>query len=109
MQWSIQISKCLFYSICIKLPANHTVTYLKYFLIQDSGAKHSNALCVDDGLVTSAERPGHFLLTVHNDGDTLLLHTDSYTMPSMQHKNNTHKKLLYLLCFSDYSTVSRVL
>lgn len=63
--------------------------YLKDFLIQDSGAKDSNAFCVDDGLVTSAERPGHLLLTVHNDGDTLLLHTDSYTMPSVQQWSKT--------------------
>jgi len=58
--------------------------YFKDFLIQDSGSKDSNAFCVDDGLVASAEGPGHLLLTVHNDGDTLLLHTDGYTMPSVQ-------------------------
>lgn len=59
--------------------------YLKDFLIQDSGAKDSNAFCVDDGLVASAKGPGHLLLTVHDDGDTLLLYTYSYTMPSVQH------------------------
>lgn len=58
--------------------------YLKDFLIQDSGAKDSNALCVDDSLVASGERPGQLLLTVHNDGDSLLLHADSHAMPSVQ-------------------------
>lgn len=58
--------------------------YLKDFLIQDSGAKDSYALCVDDSLVASSERPGHLLLTIHNDGDTLLLHADGYTVPSVQ-------------------------
>ena len=58
--------------------------YLKDFLVQDSGAKDSNALCVDDSLVTSGEWPGQLLLTVHNDGDSLLLHADSHTMPSVQ-------------------------
>lgn len=65
------------------------ITYLKDFLIQNSGAKDSNALCIDDGLVTSAERPGHLLLTVHYDGDAPLLHTDGHAMPSMQHKGKT--------------------
>lgn len=58
-------------------------SYLKDFIIQDPGAKHSDALCVDDSLVTSAQRPGHFLLTIHYDGDALLLHAESYTMPSV--------------------------
>ena len=62
--------------------------YLKDLLIQDSGAKDSNALCVDDGLVASAERPGHLLLTVHNDGDALLVDADGYAMPSVQHEGN---------------------
>lgn len=62
--------------------------YLKDFLIQDSGAKDSDALCVDDSLVTSAEWPGHLLLTVHNDGDALLLHAESDTMPSVQQGRN---------------------
>lgn len=58
--------------------------YFKDFLIQDSGAKDSNAFCVDDGMVASAERSGRLLLTVDDDGDTLLFHTDSDTMPSVQ-------------------------
>lgn len=58
--------------------------YLKDFLIQDSGAKDSNAFCVDNGLVASGEGSGHLLLTVHDDGDTLLLHADGDTMPSVQ-------------------------
>lgn len=58
--------------------------YLKDFLIQDPGAKHSDAFRVDDSLVTSGERPGHFLLTIHYDGDTLPLHAESYTMPSVR-------------------------
>lgn len=61
-----------------------TKRYLKDFLIQDSGAKDGDALCVDDGLVTSAERPGHLLLTVHDDGDALLLHAESHAMPSVR-------------------------
>ena len=66
-----------------------SLSYLKDLLIQDSGAEDSNALCVDDGLVTSAKRPGHLLLTVHNDGDALLLHADSDAMPPVQRENNT--------------------
>ena len=57
---------------------------LKDFLVQDSGAKDSNALRVDDGLVAPGEGSGQLLLTVHNHGDALLLHADSNTMPSEQ-------------------------
>lgn len=63
--------------------------YLKDFIIQDPGAKHSDALCVDDSLVTSGQRPGHFLLTIHHDGDTLLLHAESYTMPPVQQEGRS--------------------
>lgn len=60
------------------------LSYLKDFFIKDSGAKDSNALCVDDSLVASGKWPGQLFLTVHNDGHTLLLHTDGYTMPSVE-------------------------
>lgn len=59
----------------------YAVPYLKHFLIQDSGAEDGDALCVDDGPVASGQRPGHPLLTVHDDGDALLLHADGHTMP----------------------------
>lgn len=58
--------------------------HLKDLIIQDSGAKDGYALCVDDSFFASAERPGQSLFTVNNDGDTILLHADSYTMPSVQ-------------------------
>lgn len=62
------------------------------FLIQDSGSKDSNAICVDDSLVTSVERPRHLLFTVHNNGDALLLHADSYTVPSAQQGRKKKKE-----------------
>lgn len=59
-------------------------SYLKDLLIQDSGTKDSNALSVDDGPTASPQRPGHLLLTVHDDGDALLIHTESNTMPPVK-------------------------
>lgn len=64
--------------------------YLKDFLIKNSGAKDSNAFSTDDGWVASAELPGYLLLTVHNHGDFVFLHADSYTMPSVKHKIKGH-------------------
>lgn len=63
-------------------------SHLKDLLIQDSGTKDSNALSVDDSPFASPQRPGHLLLTVHNDGDTLLVHAESNTMPSAQQGSN---------------------
>lgn len=59
-------------------------SYLKDFLIKNSGAKDGNALRTDDGVVASAELPGHLLLTVNNHGDFVFLHADSHTMPSVK-------------------------
>ena len=58
--------------------------YLKDLLVQNPGAEHSDALCVDDSPVASGQRPGHLLLTVHKDGDSLLLNTDGHAVPSGQ-------------------------
>lgn len=66
--------------------------YLKDFIIQDPGAKHGYAFSVDDSLVTSGERPGHLLLTIHYDGDALLLHAESYTMPSVRQEGRSGLK-----------------
>lgn len=63
-------------------------SHLKDLLIQDSGTKDSNALSVDDSPSASLQRPRHLLLTVHDDGDTLLVHAESNTMPSAQQGSN---------------------
>lgn len=65
--------------------------YLKDLLIQDSGPKDSDALRVDNRPVTSAERLGHLLFTVHNNGNALLLHADGHTVPSVKHSGKTHR------------------
>lgn len=63
-------------------------SYLKDLLIQDSGTEDSNALSVDDSPIASPQRPGNLLLTVHDDGDALLVHAESDTMPSAQQGSN---------------------
>lgn len=61
--------------------------YLENLLIQDPGAEHSNAIGADGTVVTPEERLGDLLLTVDNDGDRLLLHTDGHTMPPGERHN----------------------
>lgn len=63
-------------------------SHLKDLLIQDSGTKDSNALSVDDSPIASPQWPGHLLLTVHDEGDALLVHAESNTMPSAQQGSN---------------------
>lgn len=72
-------------------------SYLKDLLIQDSGTKDSDALGVDDSPIASPQWPGHLLLTVHDDGDALLIHAESDTMPSVQQRHNGKRDAL-----SDY-------
>lgn len=61
-------------------------SYLKDLLIQDSGTKDSDALSVDNGPSASPQRPGHLLLTVHDDGNALLIHAESNTMPPVKQR-----------------------
>lgn len=58
--------------------------YLENFLIQNPGAEHGDAVSADGSLVTPQEVFGDLLLTVHDDGDRLLLHTDGHTVPPAQ-------------------------
>lgn len=70
--------------MCVKrsLEENQLTTlYLEDLLIQDPGAKHGNAIGVDGSVVTPGQRLDDLLLTVYNDSDRLLLHTDSHTVP----------------------------
>lgn len=62
--------------------------YLKSFLIQDPGAKNSYTIGVNTGMVTPAQGLGHLFLTVDNDGHSLLLNTDAYTMPPVRNKRS---------------------
>ena len=55
--------------------------YLENVLIQEPGTEHSDAVGVDGGMVAPGKRLGDLLFTVHNDGDILLLHTDSNAVP----------------------------
>lgn len=62
--------------------------YLKRILIQDSGAKNSYTIGVNTGMITPAQGLGQLLLTVDNDGHSLLLNTDAYTMPPVRNKKS---------------------
>lgn len=66
----------------------HCKIYLENLLIQDPGPEHGDTVGVDGSLVTPEERLGDLLLTVDDDGDRLLLHTDGHAMPPGQ----GHKK-----------------
>lgn len=68
-----------------------SASHLKDLLIQDSGTEDGNALSVDDSPIASPQRPGHLLFTVHDDGDALLVHAESDTMPSAQQGGNEDK------------------
>lgn len=72
-------------------------SYLKDLLIQDSGTKDSDALGVDDSPIASPQRPGHLLLTVHDDGDALLIHAESDTMPPAQQRHNVKRDARVIL------------
>lgn len=58
--------------------------YLENLLIQNPGAEHGDAVGADGSLVTPQEVFGGLLLTVHDDGDRLLLHADGHTVPPAQ-------------------------
>lgn len=63
-------------------------SYLKDLLIQDSGSKDGDTLSVDDGPFAPLQRPGHLLLTVHDEGDALLIHAEGHAMPSVEQQND---------------------
>jgi hypothetical protein len=55
--------------------------YLKYFIIQNPGAKHDNPIGVYYGVVTAAEELRNLLLTVEDQGDIFLVDTESNSVP----------------------------
>lgn len=65
--------------------------YLEDLLIQKPGAKHGDAFGVNDGALAPREGLGDLLLTVHDDGDRLLLHTDGNAVPPGQGHNKEGK------------------
>lgn len=54
---------------------------LKYFIIQNPGAKHDDPVGIYYGVVTAAEELGNLLLTVEDQGDIFLVDTESNSMP----------------------------
>ncbi len=70
----------------------HWKCYLENLLIQDPGAEHGNAVGVDGSVVTPEETFGDLLLTVYNDGDCLLLHTNGHTVPPGEGRNKDGEK-----------------
>lgn len=61
--------------------------YLKDFLVKDPGSEHSDPVGVNRGTVTPEEGFGDLLFTVHDDGNSLLLHADGHTMPPVRGNN----------------------
>lgn len=71
-------------SLQTKSSLTEVQTYFKDLIVQDSGAEDCNTFSVDHSLVASFKWFGHFLLTVHKDGNALLLNTDSHSVPSVR-------------------------
>lgn len=55
--------------------------YLKYFIIQNPGAKHDDAIDIYYGVVTAVEELHDLLLTVKDQSDIFLVDTDSNSVP----------------------------
>lgn len=54
---------------------------LKYFIIQDPGAKHDDSVDIYYGVVASVEEFRDLLFTVEDQGDVFLVYTDSDSVP----------------------------
>lgn len=54
---------------------------LKYFIIQNPGAKHDDAIDIYYGVVTAVEELHDLLLTVKDQSDIFLVDTDSNSVP----------------------------
>lgn len=58
--------------------------YLEHFLVQDPGAKHDDAVDVDNGVVAAAEEFSGLLFTVQDQGDVLLVDAECDSVPPVQ-------------------------
>eukprot|EP00069_Balaena_mysticetus_P003316 bmy_16513T0 len=55
--------------------------YLKHLLIQNSGAKHNDAVNVYHGVIAAVQERGHLLFTVQDQGDVLPVDAESDSVP----------------------------
>lgn len=55
--------------------------YLKYFIIQNPGAKHDDTVDIYYGVVATVEELRDLLFTVEDQGDIFLVYTDSNSVP----------------------------